>query len=197
MGEPFEQEKQARLRDDWWLFVKTVGKHGHALITLISGCGLLWVLEKIGLSIPPWTVPWVVALSVVIGAFISWRTERDAREKAQVDLRTMIDAKNAIPNFAGIWFTKFGGSVTVSQQGRMVSSKFPHGSVDHFSEGQYDPLTKKIAMTTVRVDAALPVETQRYVYPETWEYLDENRILFDCPRNFLGDHEYGILTRRK
>ena len=97
---------------------------------------------------------------------------------------------------AGVWLTKFGGIVTVTREGNQLKSKMPHGSVDHFSEGSYNAASRNVKMTTVRTDAALPVETQRYVYPETWELVDDNRILFDCPRNFLGEHEYGILTRR-
>jgi hypothetical protein len=125
-----------------------------------------------------------------------YHLERAAKEKAYAELKTISDAKNIIPNIAGVWFTKFGGSVTISQDGKKIKSKFPHGSVDHFSEGQYDPQSKKMAMTTERVDIALPIDQQRYVYPETWEYLDESRILFDCPKNFNGEHEYGILYRR-
>lgn len=86
MGKPSDYDKHLLSKKEWWRFVIAVGRHGHSVLTLLSGLGLIWIVEKIGFSLPPVIVPWVVAFSVVVGAFIEWFKSRRAKEKTELKL---------------------------------------------------------------------------------------------------------------
>jgi hypothetical protein len=76
-------EKHAIARREFWAFSLATLRNWHTWITYASGLGILCVLDKEGVVIPPWIIPWFVVSGVIVGAFYTWRSERREKEKLQ------------------------------------------------------------------------------------------------------------------
>jgi hypothetical protein len=199
MEEQAAYTKELLARSKFWRFIHVFGS-----CFIRASDDQITALDRVSfyapLAIPTWlsvqfkiffdshsylqTCMWAITVTFLLGRAI-WR------------LYGRYDDHVAIPQISGTWIRKdISGVITIYQDGYKIKAKFPIGSIDHDEEGAFNPIQRRFNITTIRVDAALPVEQQRYVYTETWWLLDKNSLLFHVECNALGKEEAGILKRR-
>jgi len=149
MEEISEQEKEEQTRVDLRGFALICARHWSASIVAILGGSIATFYQTTTGNPVPIAIAWTVGLiGFFSAAFLGWRDERRAKEKA------LADTGRDYPDVAGLWKrTKTDGlTMRIEQTGERLKSKFLFDDYDHDLTAHWEAESRKFIQETYRTN---------------------------------------------